>query len=110
MRGRRGGARTADGPDLSSRLVDRWEAALLRLHQSGVSSGRADHGRHVARSATAFETAGSFPSTTPPRHFDVTADGKRFLVVLPEGAVAAQRSSINLVLNWGEELNAKLPK
>jgi hypothetical protein len=60
--------------------------------------------------ATAFETAGSLPSTPAVRHFDVTPDGKRFLVVLPEGANATQRTSINVVLNLGEELNAKLPK
>jgi Tol biopolymer transport system component len=60
--------------------------------------------------STKFETSGSFPSTPPTRHFDVTADGKRFLVVLPEGAETTQRISINVVLNWAEELNAKLPK
>lgn len=60
--------------------------------------------------ATAYETAGSLPSTPPTRHFDVTPDGKRFLVVLPEGVDGAQRTSINVVLNWGEELNGKLPK
>jgi hypothetical protein len=44
------------------------------------------------------------------RHFDVAPDGKRFLVVLPEGADGAQRTTINVVLHWQEELNAKLPK
>jgi hypothetical protein len=38
----------------------------------------------------------------------VAPDGKRFLVVLPEGADAAQRTSINVVLNWGEELKARV--
>jgi serine/threonine-protein kinase len=60
--------------------------------------------------ATAFETAGSVPSTPPTRHFDVTPDGKRFLVVLPEGVDGFRRTSINVVLNWAEELDAKLPK
>jgi hypothetical protein len=30
--------------------------------------------------------------------------------VLSEGVDGAQRTSINVVLNWGEELNGKLPK
>jgi Tol biopolymer transport system component len=59
--------------------------------------------------ATAFETTGSLPSNPLTRHFDVTPDGKRFLVVLPEGADGTQRTSINVVLNWIQELNAKLP-
>lgn len=60
--------------------------------------------------ATAFETAGSLPSTPLTRHFDVAPDGKRFLVVLPDGVDGSRRTSVNVVLNWREELNAKLPK
>ena len=37
--------------------------------------------------ATAFETAGSLPSTPLTRHFDVTRDGNRFLVVIGEAVV-----------------------
>ena len=41
---------------------------------------------------------------------DIAADdGKRFLVVLPEGTGATQRTSINVVLNWGEELKRLAP-
>jgi len=34
-----------------------------------------------------FETAGSLPSTPPVRHFDVTADGKRFLEPYPDSTM-----------------------
>ena len=46
------------------------------------------------------------------RHFDVLPDGKRFLVVLPEGATDAgtQTPQINVVLNWFDELKAKAPR
>jgi Tol biopolymer transport system component len=59
---------------------------------------------------TAVETTGSLPNLPMRRYFDVMPDGKRFLVVLPEGAEAAQRTTINVVLNWAAELNAKLPQ
>ena len=57
---------------------------------------------------TGFGTAASAPSTPSIRHFDVAPDGKRFLVVLPEGADAARGTAINVVLNWGEELRARV--
>jgi hypothetical protein len=59
--------------------------------------------------ATEFETANSLPSVPAIRHFDITPDGKRLLVVLPEGAESARQTSINLVLNWQEELKTKVP-
>jgi dipeptidyl aminopeptidase/acylaminoacyl peptidase len=48
------------------------------------------------------------------RNYDVTPDGKRLLVVLPAatGPTDAPRSSsqqINVVLNWVEELKARVP-
>ena len=48
------------------------------------------------------------------RNYDVTPDGKRLLVVLPTatGPTDAPRSSsqqINVVLNWVEELKARVP-
>ena len=59
---------------------------------------------------TELAAASSLPSLPNTRHVDVTPDGKRLLVVVPEGPGGAERTSINVVLNWIEELNAKLPK
>jgi hypothetical protein len=42
------------------------------------------------------------------REYDVSPDGQRFLFVEPaEGG--ASRSEVNVVLNWFEELKAKVP-
>ena len=42
------------------------------------------------------------------RNYDVTSDGRRFLMVKPtEGALA--RTQINVVLNWFEELKKRVP-
>jgi Tol biopolymer transport system component len=60
--------------------------------------------------ATELEAVGSLSSSPSMRHVDVAPDGKRLLVVVPEGPLGAERTSINVVLNWTEELNAKLPK
>ena len=45
------------------------------------------------------------------RNYDITPDGKRFLVVGPEPSItdAPRPSQINVVLNWFEELKARVP-
>jgi hypothetical protein len=46
------------------------------------------------------------------RDYDISRDGKRLMVVLPEqeeADVAAPRPQINVVLNWFEELRARVP-
>jgi serine/threonine-protein kinase len=49
------------------------------------------------------------------RNYDITPDGKQFLVALPALAdrtvsgVVASRAQINVVLNWFEELKARVP-
>jgi Tol biopolymer transport system component len=46
------------------------------------------------------------------RNYDVTPDGKQLLVVLPESAGKTTQPSaqqINVVLNWAEELKARVP-
>ena len=49
-------------------------------------------------------------STSGLREYDLMPDGKRLLVVLPEGAGDAGRTSqINVVLNWHEELKRLVP-
>ena len=44
------------------------------------------------------------------RNYDVTADGERFVVLLGTTGVAeAVDPRINIVLNWFEELNGRVP-
>jgi Tol biopolymer transport system component len=45
-----------------------------------------------------------------PRGFDMTPDGKQFLVMLsPNEANSTRRQQINIVLNWFEELKQRVP-
>lgn len=45
------------------------------------------------------------------QYYDVSPDGQRFLMITSEGADAAGsgRAEINVVLNWTEELKARVP-
>jgi len=46
------------------------------------------------------------------RNYDVTPDGKQFVVVLPESAGSSSQprpQHINVVLNWTEELKTRVP-
>ena len=44
------------------------------------------------------------------RSWDVSSDGKRFLMVLPAGDQTVEnRLRVNIVLNWFEELKQKVP-
>lgn len=43
-------------------------------------------------------------------NFDVSADGQRFLMVKPSESAEASPTQINIVLNWFEELNQKVPR
>jgi hypothetical protein len=44
-----------------------------------------------------------------PNVFDVSPDGKRFLMLKPEGGPQAQPNQLNIVLNWSEELRRLAP-
>ena len=41
------------------------------------------------------------------RAFDVSADGRRFLTI--SGQTSTERAEINVVLNWLEELQKRVP-
>jgi serine/threonine-protein kinase len=47
------------------------------------------------------------------RDYDITKDGKRMIVIVPEGKAEAprapERPEINVVLNWVEELKSRVP-
>jgi eukaryotic-like serine/threonine-protein kinase len=47
------------------------------------------------------------PGTTP--NYDVSPDGRRFLMIKPSDAGDAAPSQINVVLNWFEELRRRVP-
>jgi Tol biopolymer transport system component len=44
-----------------------------------------------------------------PRNYDITPDGKRFLVVLPANGSSRSNLQINVVLNWFRELQERVP-
>jgi hypothetical protein len=43
------------------------------------------------------------------RQYDVAADGQRFLMMKEEARHTDLAPSINVVLNWTEELKARVP-
>ena len=51
-----------------------------------------------------LQTSGSFP------YYDVSPDGRRFLMLKPVESQASATRQINVVLNWLEELKRKAPK
>jgi hypothetical protein len=57
-----------------------------------------------------LDAAGSIPSTPPTRHFDVLPDG-RLLVVIPGTDPSTRQATprVQVVLNWIEEVKAKVP-
>jgi Tol biopolymer transport system component len=63
-----------------------------------------------ASQAVQLDLPNILPSTSDLREYDLMPDGKRLLVVLLEGASdARQTRQINVVLNWFDELKAKVP-
>jgi hypothetical protein len=47
------------------------------------------------------------PATFP--YYDVTQDGRRFLMLKPVESAETSPTQINVVLNWFEELKQKVP-
>ena len=50
--------------------------------------------------------------STGPRSFDVTPDGKRFVVMVPKAEATPDKApaeQINVTLNWFEELRQRVP-
>ena len=52
---------------------------------------------------------GKYVGTFPVRNYDVTPDGRRFLMVQGPGQSAEAVTQIHLVLNWFEELKRLVP-
>ena len=73
------------------------------LGSKGVMALRMADGRPVGQPALLFARRSEF------RDWDVSPDGQRFLVV--EGAEASNfPAHIEVVVNWFEELKAKVPR
>ena len=50
--------------------------------------------------------------STGPRPYDITPDGKHFVVMMPKSQVDRERSlaeQINITLNWFTELQQRVP-
>ena len=60
---------------------------------------------------TPMPPPGTMAPSTAPRNYDITHDGKRFIGVLAAGATQGGTSTpqIQVVLNWFEELKARVP-
>jgi ribosomal protein L21E len=52
---------------------------------------------------------GKFGASAGIRSYDVTADGRQFLMVQQKERPPVSASEMILVLNWSEELKARLP-
>jgi hypothetical protein len=67
-----------------------------------VPSFRAGKGRLL------FE--GPYARSVPVRSYDIAADGRRFLMVLPaEKKMSEPPTQVTIVLNWIEELKHRVP-
>ena len=64
----------------------------------------------TANSSVVLESAG-LGGITPGRHYDVSLDGRRFLVIRPPRPTETRTpaTELNIVLNWGEELKRLAP-
>jgi Tol biopolymer transport system component len=51
-----------------------------------------------------------YDSTTPTRSWDITPDGRRFVLVRPVPLIDPPVSRINVAFNWIEELRRRLPR
>jgi hypothetical protein len=83
-------------------LVFRKGGSVMAVDMD-VARGRS--GRPVALFAGAYPDS---PGWTRPRSYDVSRDGERFLLL--KRPPATSRPRINIVLNWFDELRAKVPR
>jgi hypothetical protein len=66
--------------------------------------------RFVARTSIVVVESAGVAGTTPGRYYDVSADGKRFLIIRsPLTVENGTPPQLNIVLNWGEELKRLAP-
>jgi Tol biopolymer transport system component len=97
-----GGVAPVWAPD--GRELFYWSLDLTALMKVDVSLGR-DVPAGVPTRLFSFTTTYS----DPVRGYDITPDGRRFLIPEPPRYVPAEVTQLNLVQNWVEELKAKVP-
>ena len=51
----------------------------------------------------------TLPPGNPGRNYDISPDGKRFLMIKPGSAQETAPPNITVVQNWGEELKRLVP-
>jgi|RhiMethySRZTD1v2_1073278.scaffolds.fasta_scaffold00858_15 eukaryotic-like serine/threonine-protein kinase len=94
-----------------------WSRDGKTLFFSRMTTGELMATPVVTESAFSFGTPRQLPVTFPdresnsaPRNHDVTPDGKFIGLVAVRPGETEERSQINVVLNWFEELKQKLPR
>jgi hypothetical protein len=94
---------TRNGKELLFRSGTLETHQVLSVAIRGLSPFRADTPRVL------FETKpGEYDSTVPERSWDVSADGQRFLLVKVDAAADKPITTMNVVLNWSEELKQRV--
>ena len=104
----------ADGRELVSRPGERrtWLAEA-----SGPSAWSGEHrggGRHDTTDADLRYAAATvhraYSMNAPARAYDVSGDGRRFLLLQPREAARCHQSELSVVQNWSEELKRLVPR
>jgi eukaryotic-like serine/threonine-protein kinase len=85
-------------------LLYRWGGQVFSAAISSLAPFRVDTPRPVFESKP-----GEYDATTPIRSWNVSADGRRFLLSRYAESKAKPVSSVHVVLNWAEELKRLAP-
>ena len=95
---------TSSGRELLFRSGTATKQQFFSAGIASLSPFRADTPRLL------FEAkAGEYDSTAPERSWDVTADGRRFILVKPGTTMDKPVTEMHVVLNWTEELKRRVP-
>ncbi len=93
----------ADGRELF--FIDRAQRVLMVVPVQ-TSPGRSDFAYGAPRQLL---DSTKWRSSNTGRGYDVSPDGRRFLVVMSIDATATTNQNITVITNWFEELRAKVP-
>jgi eukaryotic-like serine/threonine-protein kinase len=95
---------TADGRELLYRSFTRDKQLFLSAAIRSASPLRVDAPRVIFAAR-----AGEYDSTVPERSWDVSPDGRRFLLLRPVESPDKPVTTLHIVLNWAEELKSLAP-
>jgi Tol biopolymer transport system component len=68
-----------------------------------------DEAFRASRPRVLFEGNYEFSLVGTGRNYDISTDGKRFLMIKPANEQRTAAPTINLVINWFEELRRRVP-